>query len=224
MAVVYPLALPDIPLHCRAFDFTIPGQQAATEGGTPIGTETGSALWQADYETPVLRGADLRLMTAWLDEAKKVKASVLAWDSRARYPRAYQGGFGALVRAGSGLAFDGTATLESVGDDGFTLGLSGLPAGFKLGSGDPLAFVWDFSRVAYHRAAPIAPVVADSDGTLSITVNPLVKSGASAGVTVQLDKPAFCGHVLRKSIRQSRNDVGHSTFSFSVQQSLARQS
>ncbi len=220
MAIVYPLVLPDVKLICRYFDFEIPGQEGATKGGSPIGTEDGSGVFRADYETPPLRGYDIRLMTAWMDEAKKVKASVWARDTRARYPRAYQKvGWTGLVRAVDGSAFDGTCTLASVGGDGYTLGLSRLPAGFKLGPADALSYLWETSRTAYHRIGPMDVAIADGTGALTISFNPRVMVGVTTGAVVHLDKPAFRGHFLRKSERRSRTDVGQMTFGFSIQQS-----
>lgn len=221
MALSFPIALPDVPLNCTYFGFSIPGQRAQVRSGSTPGTDTGSALFRADYETTVLRGFDFRLMTAWLDAVKPVEASVLAWDTRSRYPFAYQKiGWNGLVRAAGGAAFDGTCTLASIGIDGHTIGLSGLPTGFKLGPGDPLSFIYDASRYAYHRGGPVAPAVAGSDGMLSLWVEPLISPLASTGGSVKLEKPTFFGNLVPDSVKDARDSFGSGTFSFSILQSL----
>lgn len=219
MALVYPLALPEVTLLCRKFSFEIPQQTSLTDGVDDQVVDNGNARWFAEYDTPVLRGADFKLMRAWELATKKARATVLAHDTRCLFPFHYQGvGWAGLHRAVGGAAFDGTCTLASIGADGFSLGLSGLPAGFKLMSGDPLSFLWDASRYAYHTLGPLGDAVAAADGTMTVTVDPATIAGYAAGVTVHLEKPAFMGRVVQWG-KAERDDAQMGTWSFVVRQS-----
>jgi|GEM_PF-1718212 len=220
MTITFPRNLPTVKLKCDECDYTVIGQEAATLGGQDTVMETAVPVWFAKYSTPLLRGADLRAMEAWLSSIKSPPQYFWARDTRARYPRAYQGGFGSMLRP-NGTAFDGTCVLSSVGIDSVSLGLSSLPAGFILGEGDLLSFSWDGGRQAFHRI--ISPAAsANTSGLLTVEVRPLLRSGYSSGVTVRLDKPVFKAKLVMNSDRRSRNDSGFCTFSFEARQVLTQ--
>lgn len=219
MALTYPLDLPDVPLRCTSFGFSIPSQRSATTGGAPQIVERGRAILQAQYETPVLRGADFALMTAWERAMLKAKATVMAWDVRSRYPAAYTGvGFTGLTRAGTSTAFDGTCTLGSVGADGYSLVLSGLPAGFILSPGDGMSFKWDGSRTAFHSVADLTKCAATDAGLMTVNVDPATISGYTTGVAVTLEKAAFYG-TLAQFNKAERESGRLGVWAFTVTQS-----
>lgn len=219
MALTYPLALPEVPLLCKSFGFAIPSQSSATNGGSPQRVDWGRAIFQAEYETPLLRGADFAIMTAWERAVRKATATVLAWDTRARYPLAYAGGgFAGLSRAGTAIAFDGTCTLAAVGSDGYSLILSGLPAGFVMTPGDGLSFKWDGTRYAYHSVADLTVVAATDAGLMTVNVDPATVSGYTTGVTVTLEKPVFYGYVSQIN-KAERENGRHGVWGFTVIQS-----
>ncbi len=222
MALIYPLPLPAVTLYCRKFAFEIPQRTSLTDGVEDQTVDNGAARWSGEYDTPVLGGTDFKLMMAWEAAMKKSRARCLAHDARCIYPFYYQGiGWKGLVRAGTSTAFDGTCTLASVGDDGYTLGLSGLPVGFKLTSGDALSFIWDSSRYAYHTLGPVGDAVAAADGTMSVTVDPVTFGGYSEGATVRFEKPVFFGRVV-KWTKAERDDSQLGSWSFVVLQSHMR--
>lgn len=220
MSLTYPLTLPDVGLKCTAFGFSIPKQTSPTNGGKTQIVEYGDAIWQAKYETPVLFGANFALMTAWERAMQKAKASCLAWDTRSRYPRAYNGvGWDGLTLASnSSTAFTGTCTLASIDDDGFGMTLSGLPAGFVLTPGDGLSFLWNTSCYAYHSVADLSAVTADDDGKITISTDPVTLSGYASGVTVTLEAPTFWGHVTSWQ-KSERSDGKSGNWAFTVTQS-----
>jgi hypothetical protein len=222
--MAYPLSLPEVTLFCRKFSFEIPQQESITDGLDDQVVDNGNARWVAEFDTSVLRGADFKLMRAWELATKKARATVLVHDTRCIFPFHYQGsGWTGLTRAVGGAAFDGTCTLASIGSDGFSLGLSGLPYPFKLTSGDPLSFLWDTSRYAYHTLGPAGDVASTSGGLTTVTVDPATLAGYGAGATVHLEKPTFLGRVIQWS-KAERDDNQMGNWSFTIRQKHTRAS
>lgn len=222
MALSFPRNLPGgVPIYCTAFDLDVVGDLSATNAGDPLIVQNGPSIWKASFTTPELRGANFRAMEAWLLSVKSPPQPFWSPDLRAKYPRAYQGGFGSLTRAGGG-AFDGTCTVSSVGGDGVTLGLSTLPVGFGLGPGDPLCFDYDnggFTRRAYHRVVSGA-AVANGSGVISVEVRPVLTASLSNGTAVTLLQPKAKFLLVPGSDKCPRSDIGRGVFSFDARQTL----
>jgi hypothetical protein len=220
VAIAFPRDLPaGIALYHTDFDIKPMVELSPTQGGDPILNEVGPALWKCSFKTQQARGPAFRAMRAWLKSIKSPPQPFWSPDLRARYPRAYQGGFPALVRAGGG-AFDGTCVLASVGDDGVTVGLSTLPVGFTLGPDDALAFDYGTASRAYHTLiSDIA--MADAEGNLTVEVRPVVRPGFVAGTTVvNLDNPKAKFLMVPGSNKEPRDEVGMGNFSFDAIQTL----
>ena len=220
MALVYPLALPDVPLNCTSFELDLMAQSSVTGGGEDFSVERGAALWHGVFTTPLLRGLNFKIMSAWKAAVESPPKRVWAWDTRCNFPFAYQKiGFTGLVRAVGGTSFDGTATLGTVAD-GKSVPLSGFPAGFVLGPGDYISYAYDGGRQACHRIAGLALVTADSSGMMTVEVRPAVRAGWTSGASVSVLKPKIQATIIPNSFRCSRDASQMGTFSFEVKQTL----
>lgn len=230
MAITYPRDFPSLLfpsggalLLCDSFEMEPDINPSVNRAGEGLAVENTAALWRADYHTMPLYGAAFRAMSGWMSSIMAPRGPVWAWDVRCKFPYAYQKiGWTGLQRAVGGASFDGTCTLSAVDSGGVLLTLSGLPAGFVLGPGDPLAFNWDVAtggafRRAYHRVVSDA-AVASSAGTLTVEVRPVTRGQYATGVTVYLEAPKMRAWLVPDSAKMPRDDSQMGAFSFSLRQ------
>lgn len=157
------------------------GQETSGQAGGQIRVRTTRApLWKLSMDCDPL----------WRDEAAAVKAligsmgqsvgSFLAWDIAWPYPKADP--TGALI-SGS------TVQIKSLGSDGTSLALKGLPVGYVLTRGDYLGFTYSTTKKALHQVVA-ATVTADGSGdTAEFAVHPAIRTGAAVNDAVSLSKP-----------------------------------
>jgi hypothetical protein len=219
MTISFPRTLPAVPLYVTAFDLVTMGEDSVTQGGTPLVVETGPSLWKVSFATPGLVGSDARLMAAWLRSIKSPPQPFYAADQRHMLPGAYQGGFGVLTRA-TGGAFDGTAQLGGVGADNLTPQITTLPAGFKLGPGDMIAFDYNSGASRALHTVVSDQAAADGSGNLTIEVRPVIRAGFSTGATVFLSGAPAKFNLVRDSDKASTNNTNKTIFTFDGMQTL----
>lgn len=197
--LTFPRPMPTVGTMGTRFEIERVDFAAPEAGGRLGGVQAGFPLWAL--------AADLTNMS--FDEADVWRAFVLGqrgsqrpffgFDQDRRFPKAYPGGFGGMVRAGvGGGAFDGSATgwSEAIdSEDSALLTLSGLPAGLALALGDYVGFKWDQAGLAAgnHRRRALVRVIeagtADGAGTVTVTSEPPVPLAVPAGAVAHLDNP-----------------------------------
>lgn len=96
-----------------------------TRGGSLRGVDHGVPIWTASFSTAQIVVDDCVEYEARLNQLGGVIDVFLAGDTRRNMPRLYPTG-----------VFSDTATIATLGGDGKSMSLTGLPAGFVLSIGD----------------------------------------------------------------------------------------
>ena len=220
MAITFPRDFPE-PAVFELSDFDLDDNVVVspTRGKTPDAAGIGPSLWRANFTTDILNPQEFAVWDSWLRSMRSGQKLFKAWPGRYEFPSAYPDGWGSLQIAMGGGPFTGQAVLDAVGGGNDTIDLSGLPDGFTLNIGDFLAFTYDTSRRALHEVQEQS--IADANGDMTVTVEPLVQPGTSGAEAVDLEKP----WALMFPVKGSRSVENVNSFfrklSFSAQQTDA---
>lgn len=140
------------------------------------------ALWTADFRSDLLTLDELGSAQALIEALDGSSASFLAWNPARQWPR--------LDPDGTVLGAS-TVTVKSVGVDGKSLALQGLPAAYQLSRGDLLASDFGAGPARALYRVIDASVTADGSGdTAEFEVRPHILSGADVDDPVELLRPA----------------------------------
>lgn len=173
-------------------------------------------ILEADL-APQLRTADVTLRERYHDEAQEIEAklnaivrsigSLYLYDPRRPYPKADPDG----TTLGSS-----TVTIKAKAD-AKSLSLQGLPAGYLLSAGDPIAF--DYGSPARRWFGEVAEAVtADGSGdTATFEVSPFLPAAAAADIAVTLIRAAMKCRIVPGSLNVQVGTLT-SVISFSVVQ------
>lgn len=214
-SLTWPREMPArMPFRAVTFEPTYQQTRAPTRGGLIQVANIGIDLWSARYETPPLHLSEALPWKAWLHSLRGGARMFKAWDPVRRYAKAYAAGYGGLVVTG-GAAFDGTATLAAIATPLDAVLLTGLPASFKLGTGDLISFPAGTSQTLHEV---ISGGSANGSGSMWVVVEPTVPLTAVTGVQVQLDKPWFTAVVDARSIQSPWQLGRRAPVSFSATQ------
>lgn len=124
-----------------------------------------------------------------------------AFDMRRPFPKSKSDG-----------DFSNTAKISSIGINGKSLALSGLPAGMVLSRGDYLAFDVPGWR-ALHQI--METVIASGAGVSpTVEVRPHLMVGSAVGADVDLKQPATVMMLVPGSVTQNRVDARNTVISF----------
>lgn len=200
MTIAFPRELPDPGgLRGASFDLRYAQARALARGGLPQVIEIGRPLWDARYETYALAETQVAAWEAWTASLRGGRRLFRAWHPLRRYGLAYRSGYDGMTRAGGG-AFDGTATLASVGAALDTMTISGLPAGLVISAGDMLSFA-HVAVQSLHRV--VEGATASGGGGATVAVEPEIIPSPPANAAVSLVK-AWCNAVIDPSTMQLR--------------------
>lgn len=204
------------PFASASFDPAYQQAVAPTRGGRPQVANLGSDLWVMSFETHPLRYDDALDYLAWLQSLRGGARLFKAWHPHLRYPLNYRNGFAGMTRVGGG-SFDGTCTIDSVGETLDTLTLTTLPDAFILKRGDMISMPFGSSQTL-HRI--IAGATANSFGAATVTVEPTIpiSFATSPEVTATLVKPWCLAVVDANSIKGPFQSGQFGTVSFSAVQ------
>lgn len=191
MAMTFPLdrtAFFDLlPIQAMTFDCPEQLQQSRTGDGAILTADLGTRLWQGEVQLGPMTRTEAARVRSLLDVLRGAGRSFFVYDAATPAPL-----------QDPDLAFLGTAapTLHTVGGDGRSLRVTGLPAGYVLSAGDLLSFSYLSAPMRYALHRVVTETVADGTGlTPLFEVTPNVRPGASAGAAVTLDRP-WCKALL----------------------------
>lgn len=165
-------------------------QHTPLRSGDVLSAEVAPALWMGSVRLAPMRDAAADDVLAILDWLTGPGRYFEAFRLRTWAPR--------LDPDGSGLGA-ATPQIAAVDLSASTLALSGLPAGYEISRGDLISFSYDSGRQALHRFSEAG--TADGTGALAaLTVTPHIRSGASAGASVQLVRPWCLAQIVPGSV------------------------
>lgn len=176
-----------IPVAKLTFRLADPKSMSRTGGGDVIQHRRGARLWGGELQID-LDDHDAHAQTeALLARLEEPDASLLIYDLRKPYPASDP----------TGSVASSAVKIASLGADGWSLALTGLPAGYTLTRGDLLAFQYGANpiRYAYHRL--VTGAVASGTGvTPSFEVVPAIRPGAAIDAAVSLVKPPLKARLI----------------------------
>jgi hypothetical protein len=176
------------------------GDQSSGQGsGVIIVKQLRDPLWELHAESKLLKPNMLRFWKAKLDGLNNGKKYFLGYDSSSFFPAAYPNGSWP-----TGSSFSGTtAAIHSIGSDGVSLSLSGLPAGFTGTIGDMLQVTYGGSPpsdLALFRA--VETFTADGSGqTSEFEVRGTIPAGIAVSDAVSVKKPACHMIIVPDSVK-----------------------
>lgn len=173
-------------------------------------------LWMLSAVSRQLTPNEIRYWKAKLDSLKNGKRLFYGYELTSYYPAAYPEGAWP-----TGVSFDGvSAQIYSLGSDGESLALELLPVGFVVTVGDMLSFSYgegDPTPLALHRF--VEGGTANGSGvTPELRVEPPIRTGAEAGATVSVKRPACHMMIAPNSVSTPRDVSGRGVISFSARQ------
>lgn len=220
MSITYPIdLLLGFPGMSTRFELVYVQEVSPTRGGVQYSADLGPALWEADYQSRVLKPSELRLWKARLASLENGAKTFKGYDLTACYPLAYPRGSWP-----TGLSFGGIGSLNDIDESSYKeLRIAGLPAGFVISEGDYLSFAYDGYR-ALHQA--VASVMANGDGlTPFLEVRPAIRPTddhqSSPQPEVDMVKPHAIMTIVPGSVSAPASLDGRGTISFSARQTLS---
>jgi hypothetical protein len=192
MALTYPLTtaqfLDALRVEEVTFRLSHPQEHTRLGDGTVISASLGAALWTGSIRLAQANHTLHTQMEALIGLLDQPGASFLCHDPRQSGPASDPGG----VILGSA-----TPTIHSIAANMRELRIAGLPAGYLLSPGDMLGFQYgtDPVRHALHRIV-VGATASGSGLTPMLEVVPTLRSGAAAGLSVSLIRPACKARLL----------------------------
>lgn len=215
--LTFPLSRTDFAdgLRILSCDFDLTENRRTTEtgGGELLISDLGPRLWSGTITVSEFTHAGQRRSQALVQALRQFGASFMIGDPKGRYPAADQDG----SKLGSA-----TPTLSTPVAGSSDISLAGLPVGYVLTPGDYIGFEYgtDPVRNALHQVI-VADAPAAADGTMTVSVVPPIRPGASDGAEVILVGASCKAVVIPGSFKAGTIGLASTSgFSFSWRQVL----
>lgn len=200
-------------LRVASLDWDLSENRQVSEdgGGNLLIADNGPRLWGGTIAVTPHSHAHQRKAQALLQALRQGVATFYVGDKMARFPAADPGG---LVLGAAVLTLSSPVTGSS------TINLAGLPADYEMTPGDYLSFDYGAGRRALHQVYVGGRAAADS--TISLSVVPAIRPGATDGTAVTLIGATCKAVVVPGSVKTGTIGRGGITggFSFAFRQSL----
>ncbi|RVE84775.1 hypothetical protein [Sinorhizobium meliloti] len=183
-----PILLPTLPWRDCQFDPINPTDVSMMEGRRSEEQAAGTPFWKAQYTTNWMTPAFYGLFDAFVMKSSSRGAPFLGYDLFRPRPIAHNNGKPLSGTKAGGGAFNGGAVLQSI-TNSRTIVVSGLPAGFKLSSGDYVELRKSVLIRSLHRIVENATANTSGVVTLSIMFG-LDTQHFTTSATVHLEKPS----------------------------------
>lgn len=172
-------------------------------GGALVTSDLGSPVWRAAYVTGKLREDDVVEFEAVLNSLDGAAQVFLATDTRRDMPRLYPSG-----------AFADTGVVHSLGVNGKSLRVSGLPPFFRLVVGDRFSYQISGHHLLHEVQEE---VVANASGlTPEFDVFPHLPTVLTASTPIRLRRPVASMRVEPESVQATIGDNLVGTVAFSA--------
>jgi hypothetical protein len=189
------------------------GDQSSGQGsGQTIVKAMRDPHWVLHAESKVLSPNEIRYWKARLSGLDNGRKLFLGYDFTCYYPTNYPHGSWP-----TGVAFSGTtAAILTVGGDGVSISLSGLPAGYVGWPGDMLAVTYGSgSPAAIQVLQAVESFIVDGAGHSDVfEVRPAIPAGVVAGKSVSVKKPACHMMIAPGSLNIPKDSSARGVISF----------
>lgn len=156
-------------------------QSTSGQAGGQIRVQNSRApLWHMSLTCPAIRRADADSIHAVIGGMGQSIGTFFAYDQRRNGPSADPGG----VILGSN-----TVQINSLGSDGKSLSLKGLPSAYGLVRGDYIGFTYSGTKRALHQMVSAGVTANGSGVTTEVEVHPAIRQGAATNNAVSLVRP-----------------------------------
>lgn len=209
MSITYPIdLLATFPGWTTVFELSYRQEQSRVAGGKTYVKDLGDPLWMMTAQSRQLSPNELDYWRARLDAMENGLQTFSGYSMSRCYPIKYPRGTWP-----TGVAFNGTATLLSVGSDSKSISISGLPAGYVVSVGDMVQVGTDLHRVMEGSTA------SGAGDTAVFEVRPHIWPGVAAGgspaTTVTVKRPACVMAIVPGSVQsQADPQTGWGAVSF----------
>jgi len=157
------------------------GQETSGQAGGQIRVLNQRApLWRMSLTCPALDREDATAIHAVIGGLGQSIGSFFAYDLRRAGPKADPTG----ATLGSS-----TVQIKSLGSDGKSLALKGLPVGYVLTRGDYVGFTYSSTKKALHQMVAASITANGSGETAEFEVHPAIRQGAAVNDAVALVRP-----------------------------------
>jgi len=184
-----------------------------TASGEVLTADMGARLWEAEVQLAQGIHDDQTAIEAFMSILRQAGRTFQAGDPRRKYP-AYDP-TGSILGAAS-------PTISAFAANSREITISGLPANYQIRRGDFLSFAYGSSPVRQALHQVVTAKTASAGGVATdIEVTPHIRSGATAGIAVQLAKPWCKAQVVPGSYRPGFGARVHTSgASFRIVQTL----
>lgn len=163
------------------FDLSYGQQTSGQAGGQIRVANIRAPLWSMKVSAPVVYREEAQAIKALIGSLYGSVGTFYGWDTDRPYP---------LLDPTGAIVGSNSVQINSLGSDGISLSLKGLPNGYVLTRGDYVGFTYSSTKRALHQVVA-ASVVANSSGvTGEFEVHPAIRQGAAVNNPVSLAKPA----------------------------------
>lgn len=217
MALSFPLALADLfdGLQIAEITFDLPesvGKSGETGAGEILTYDLGAQLWRGDVTVAQRNHLDAKAMGAKVSLLRKAGRSFFVYDIAAPGPRFDPDG--AILGAAD-------IKIQSIASNNRDVVFYNFPTGYELASGDKIAFIYGANPARYALHQVVTGGVANGAGQLAVELDPFIRSGATADLSVTLIKPVCKAVYVPGSFTPGTSSgVTTSGFKFSWQQTL----
>lgn len=157
------------------------GQETSGQAGGQIRVRTSRApLWHMKINVPIAYREEAQAIKAIIGSMGGSVGTFYGWDTDRPYP--FADPEGAAIAAS-------TIQIKSVGSNGISLALKGLPIGYVLTRGDYVGFTYSTTKKALHQVVAATVTANGSGETAEFEVHPAIRQGAAANDAVSLSKP-----------------------------------
>ncbi len=193
-------------IRTLAFPLKMRQSLSRTAAGSLRGVDRGVPIWTASYSTATIGLDDCVEFESRLRELDGVIDTFIGFDTRRHLPRLYPS-----------AAFSDTSTINSLGVNGKSLSLAGLPPNFTLSIGDYLSVSVSGVPLLYSA---ISAVTANASGvTAEFKIAPHYDPGITIGAVVTLKNPGCLMRLEPDSVQF--NDAGRALGSITFAASQA---
>lgn len=209
MAITYPNdLLADWP-GWTTLDLAYGDETSGQAGGQLRVKSRRAPLWTMKAATRDLSPNELRRWKAKLATLEGGKRTFWGYDLASFYPAAYPNGSWP-----TGLAFNGETAAISAFPSTVAIRLKALPAGFRISTGDQIAFAYG-TGPSYGLHQAVEDVIADVSGvTPAFEVRPPIRQGAALNSLVKVKRPVCLMMIVPGSISTPANLNARGPISF----------
>ena len=181
-----------------SYDLPEQVEMSQTGAGEVLQADLGPMLWRADVQFGALMTHESAPIEGLMDALRLGGRTIYVYDHRRPWP---------LLDPAGAVLGSSSVVISALHANSRDIRLSGLPSGYRLSSGDYLAFDYAGTRRALHRVVPSLVTTPGTGITPLFEVVPAIRPGAAIGAAVTLVKAAFKAVTVPNSINKGQTSM-----------------